>query len=870
MKLDLRINVLRGLLLLFLLKYYIYFLKSIRLNIAAENIQVLFIKKSSLFDKKHYMSRFHLPSNYKPLRHYICIGDDLGIEPLPLFDPNYYRSKVKSGLKDINTLIHYIYLGRYLGIPTCPWFDTGFYLENNPDVGRSNINPLKHFLQYGGFEGRSSSSIFNLSLYLEKILHTNSEKINPLVYYVYYERLNANTIHLKTPLTMTFQGNSDYIKNISLEETQKKWGLYKERIDSEALIDVIMPVYKGFSETLKCINSVLNSNCSVRFNLIIINDDSPDTEINNFLRKLAQQGMFELIENKSNLGFVKTVNSGMSFNQNRDVVLLNSDTEVYNNWLDRLYSTSLKHSNAATITPLSNNATICSYPIFLEDNNYPLEVSYSDLDDICAKNNQFGVVQAPTGVGFCMYIKRAALKDIGYFDEVAFGKGYGEENDFCQRAIEKGWVNLIVPDVFVRHFGSTSFQNERAERVKNALQVLNTRYPHYDYAIRSFIHKDPLSIYRTVIDMVRLQRLCKARNVLIVCHQRGGGTERHIQEDIRKLESIGYGVFILRPYISQALEVYIEHPHIKRLYNFPTFSLCNVESIFHLISSLKITEIHTHSFVDFGSNAANAFSKIIEFLEFKKYPIYWEANIHDYEIICPRISLINEKGFYCGELGENECYQCLKKNGFSFGVVNINHWREMNYTNLRKAKVVSVPNLDVLLRLEKYFPLLSYKVDPHDNTDEIPFSFQKRKKDIFKIIVIGAISKKKGFDILLETAKLSKKHNLPFTFQVFGYSMDDELLEAGGVKVLGKYDEVEALELLQSLDADVVWLPSLWPETYSYTLSLAFQAKLPIMAFDIGAIATRLRSRNQTNLVMPLKEARNPDYILSLLKKELL
>jgi len=69
------------------------------------------------------------------------------------------------------------------------------------------------------------------------------------------------------------------------------------------------------------------------------------------------------------------------------------------------------------VTLLSNNATICSYPRFLQENPFPLELNFAELDALTATVNAGVEVEAPTGVGFCMYIKRAALQDVGVFDQ---------------------------------------------------------------------------------------------------------------------------------------------------------------------------------------------------------------------------------------------------------------------------------------------------------------------------------------------------------------------------------------------------------------------------------------------------------------------
>ena len=81
-----------------------------------------------------------------------------------------------------------------------------------------------------------------------------------------------------------------------------------------------------------------------------------------YLRELAAQRRITLLANEANAGFVQSVNRGMALHGDRDVVLLNSDTEVANDWLGRLHAAAHSAPGVATVTPFSNNATICSYP----------------------------------------------------------------------------------------------------------------------------------------------------------------------------------------------------------------------------------------------------------------------------------------------------------------------------------------------------------------------------------------------------------------------------------------------------------------------------------------------------------------------------
>jgi O-antigen biosynthesis protein len=138
---------------------------------------------------------------------------------------------------------------------------------------------------------------------------------------------------------------------------------------------------------LRCLYSVLSSTGQTAFELVVIDDATPEAKLCEDLKHLAGQGLFTLLTNDQNRGFVYTVNRAIDLHPDRDVVLLNADTQVFNGWLDRLRQAALSDPRAGTVTPLSNNATICSYPRFLQDNPFCLELDYAELDALAAAVN---------------------------------------------------------------------------------------------------------------------------------------------------------------------------------------------------------------------------------------------------------------------------------------------------------------------------------------------------------------------------------------------------------------------------------------------------------------------------------------------------
>lgn len=268
-------------------------------------------------------------------------------------------------------------------------------------------------------------------------------------------------------------------------------------------VDVIVPVYRGLAETRACLESVLAAPVSTAFELIVVDDCSPEPEVGALVDDLAASGRIRLLRNERNLGFVASVNRAMALHPERDVVLLNSDTEVANDWLDRLRRAAHSEPDIGTVTPFSNNGTICSYPFEGWGGGVPGTLGLDALDRLVAHTAAGECADLPTGVGFCLYLRRDCLAVAGLFDEAHFGRGYGEESDFCMRAQALGWRSVLAADVFVLHAGSVSFGEERLERVREAEPVIAALHPDYARNVAAFLAKDPLRFLRQRIGLAR-------------------------------------------------------------------------------------------------------------------------------------------------------------------------------------------------------------------------------------------------------------------------------------------------------------------------------------------------------------------------------
>ncbi|QXI34976.1 glycosyltransferase family 2 protein [Pseudomonas promysalinigenes] len=273
-------------------------------------------------------------------------------------------------------------------------------------------------------------------------------------------------------------------------------------------VDVLIPVYNGLEQTLECINSALDARKLNRtaHRLVVIEDKTPLPALAKALKVLAAKGKITLIQNAVNLGFIRTMNRAMALSPDKDVVWLNADTRVHGAWLDRLRKVAYSDERIASVTPFTNNGELMSFPRSQICHDMPSAKAQAELDEL-AHQVDSPPVEIETGCGFCLYIKRAAIDEVGYLDEVHLARGYGEETDWCLRARSHGWRHMGAPNVFVAHQGGISFGAEKALRVAMNNATLRKRYPDASARYKAFCLRDPIKAARQALQQARMECL---------------------------------------------------------------------------------------------------------------------------------------------------------------------------------------------------------------------------------------------------------------------------------------------------------------------------------------------------------------------------
>ncbi len=624
--------------------------------------------------------------------------------------------------------------------------------------------------------------------------------------------------------------------------------------NSTSVVDVIIPVYRGLAETRRCLESVLAFPQRSACEIVVIDDCSPEPELSAWLSTLAETGAITLLKNPVNTGFVNTVNRGMILHSDRDVVLLNSDTEVHGDWLDRLRRCADSDAMIGSVTPFSNNATICSYPCFNQDNPLPEDWPLATLDRLLAEVNTGLAVEMPTAVGFCMYIRRDCLEEVGYFDALIFKRGYGEENEFCLRATEVGFKHLLCADVFVYHQGGVSFGEETKALCVEAEQRILERYPHYLSLIGEYCARDPARVLRRRIDRFRLIRSPRPR-ILFITHTWGGGTEKHVCDLARILEPI-FEIMILRPTGPHGVSVewarngeeFIVYFSVP--YDYP--------KLLDFIRSLEIARLHIHHVI--GLNR-----QILQLPQDLCLP--YDFTLHDYYPICPQYTLTFKDGRYCGEPDVDGCNACLTERPALWGL-DIVTWRELLGKLLSDADRVIVASQDMETRMRRYAPNAHYIKLPHPEPAlTVPVPHAPPCGEL-KILVLGRLTPIKGLYRLEACAIDARLRSLPLFFRVIGHADRDVRQEPEiPLSFSGPYNDIELPLLIGRERPDLIFFPAQCPETYSYTLSYALVTGLPIVAPRLGAFSERLADYPQAWLLdwdAPVTECN--DLFVSLLE----
>ena len=698
-------------------------------------------------------------------------------------------------------------------------------------------------------------------------------------------------------------------------------------------VDIIIPVYNAFEDLEICLKSVKRHTNLKKHRVILINDNSSDERIR------------------------------MEQSEDHDVILLNSDTVVTKDWVEKILICAYSENEIGTVTPVSNNATLCSVPNFCEENSLPEYLNIDKAAEIVEKCSFCDYPQITVAHGFCMFVKREVIRKIGKFDAETFGRGYGEENDFCNRAEQAGYMHVMCDNTYIYHSGTKSFMSKEKEKyIQEHDQILQERYPVQMHNNAVHCRDNP---NKYIGDNIRTFFAVKngKKNVLYVLHSdfsvgkndNIGGTQFHVR-DLKDGLKDDYNIFVVARNLDMlCLTAYIGDRHysfdfyIGKPDEFIRDSNRVLRKVFdNILEAFEIDLIHVHHTIGLSFD-------IFYLAQEKSIPIILTA--HDFYYLCPTIKLLSKTGkTCCNKISSESCRKCLrdvcgiiedydymkewrkrickifdickkiilpsksaeklyfeafpeykdkyqvlehgvrkqreekfevsnkkrgqfrfgidgmKKNGINYcvmGWVNafeIDRRNERFYLQLKvdENELIYVPitlhSIDyqrgIVARFEAVLPVFQCRIKElmanvvicddenvvyFGETEAVHLKVETDDKIYkFRVAFIGGLDVAKGSKVVYDIINQGAHDVQWFTFGTVG---DEKLqnLSKENYTAIGKYHAKDLPKLIEMHHIDIIGILSIWPETYSYTMSEAIMCEKPVIVTDIGALGERMK-----------------------------
>lgn len=241
--------------------------------------------------------------------------------------------------------------------------------------------------------------------------------------------------------------------------------------------EVIVCVHNSPQDVELCLKS-LRDTLRAQDRAIVV-DDGSDDETRIICEEITSScaDKFTLIRRSEGSGFCRAANAGLRASRADMVILLNSDTIVCGDWIARMEACMQANWQIGIVGPLSNAGGWQSVPQLptKERPANPISADAASLlkfhryASVYKQNFPYPLVEQING--FCMGLSREVIEKVGYFDEVAFPMGYGEESDLTFRALDAGFLCAVATDCFVYHAKTKSYSSEDKEKFNQSGQV---------------------------------------------------------------------------------------------------------------------------------------------------------------------------------------------------------------------------------------------------------------------------------------------------------------------------------------------------------------------------------------------------------------
>ncbi|CCU58351.1 hypothetical protein BSUBE1_1720 [Bacillus subtilis E1] len=211
---------------------------------------------------------------------------------------------------------------------------------------------------------------------------------------------------------------------------------------------IIVLTYNQLALTKQCLESIWKHTNNDCIEVIVIDNGSHDGT-RDYLKQITS---IKAIFNKTNEGFAKACNQGLEVASGDNILFLNNDTVVTNQWLEPMIKLLYQDDKIGMVGPVSNYVS----------GPQQVPVNYTNVEEIEDFSRLYCLQQRGRSkavlrlVGFCLLVKKKVLDQVGGFDERFVGGSF-EDDDLSLRVLQAGYQLKIALDSFVHHHGHATF-----------------------------------------------------------------------------------------------------------------------------------------------------------------------------------------------------------------------------------------------------------------------------------------------------------------------------------------------------------------------------------------------------------------------------
>ena len=387
------------------------------------------------------------------------------------------------------------------------------------------------------------------------------------------------------------------------------------------------------------------------------------------------------------------------------------------------------------------------------------------------------------------------------------------------------------------------------------------KHPNYDKDVQQYIQKDPHKALRSILILKISSQ--KTGLTLIMDHTLGGGANIYTNALIEKYKQEEKNILLVKYDFENFLFTCI---HTYKKYTF-RFYISSFEKLQILFSQLHVKELFLNNLVSFKESHL-----LLEYLSIyvKENSIALTIPIHDFYAICPSYTLLNDKEKYCNIPDLDSCNTCMLNNNLEWknlysDNIDIAKWRELWFLLLNQSTSIlcfSNSSKNILLKAYPNLNKNKIQVTPHSVPMLPSITMEKNIHTKIKTIgVLGAINHAKGSKIIKDIIQIIEDNNLNINIVLIGEI--SEPIKSKHFKTTGKYQRNELPQLIKQHHIDMFLIPSIWPETFSYTTQEIIMMDMPLMVFDIGAPAERIKNYDKGYIINQI----NAQSVLNIINK---